>query len=303
MFKKNFMSVIFASILALGVLVVGCSSEEATTPENEEGLAITTSFSVLGDIITQITGDRGQVDYIVPVGEEPHEYEPTPGDFAKISDADVFYVNGLDLEEWLENVIGNVSDTEIVTLSDGVAGIPLVGDDEDDPHAWLSPKNVIIYVENLVADLIERDPAGEATYRANADAYIAELQELDEWITAQVELIPEENRIIIVSENAFKYFGQDYGFTTDGIWEINSLDEGTPQQYARLSDFVVENNVPALFVESTIDKRYMETISNETGVAIAGEVYTDAVGAQGTSAETYIGMMRENVNVFVEALK
>ncbi len=303
MFKKNIMSVIFASVVAMSLLLVGCNSEEATTTEDKEGLAITTSFSVLGDIINQITGDRGQVDYIVPVGEEPHEYEPTPGDFTKISDADVFYVNGLDLEEWLENVIGNVSDTEIVTLSDGVTGIPLVGDDEDDPHAWLSPKNVIIYVENLVADLIERDPAGEITYRANADAYIAELQELDEWITAEVEQISEENRIIIVSENAFKYFGQDYGFTTDGIWEINSLDEGTPQQYARLIDFINDNNVPALFVESTIDKRYMETISNETGVAIAGEVYTDAVGAQGTSAETYIGMMRENVNVFVEALK
>ncbi|OIJ18106.1 metal ABC transporter substrate-binding protein [Anaerobacillus alkalidiazotrophicus] len=301
MFRKKFL--IFVSfIFVCGLLIVGCSSEE-TAKSEEDGLFITTSFSVLGDIISQVTKERATVNYIVPVGEEPHEYEPTPGDFSRISDSSVFYVNGLDLEEWLEKVISNISDTDIVTLSDGVTEIPLVGNNEADPHAWLSPKNVIIYVENLVEDLIKRDPEGELIYRENAEAYIAELLELDNWIVEQFEQIPVEHRVIIVSENAFKYFGKDYGFHTEGIWDINSLEEGTPQQYARLSDFVRENNVPALFVESTIDKRYMEMISNETGVAIAGEVYTDAVGEEGSGAENYIGMMKENVKVFVEGLK
>lgn len=296
MFKKFFVSILFLSIV-----LIGCSSEQATS-ENET-FTVVTSFSVLADIISQITGEQADVSYIVPVGEEPHEYEPTPGDFRSISDADVFYVNGLGLEEWLETVVGKVSDTPIVEVSKGLEGIPLVGDDEDDPHAWLSPKNVIIYVENIVEELVERDPEGEEVYRANAEAYIAELVELDAWITEQVQQIPEENRIIIISENAFKYFGADYGFDTEGIWDINSLDEGTPQQYARLIDIVRERNVPALFVESTIDTRYMETIANETSVEIAGKVYTDAIGEKGSAADSYISMMKENVRVFVEGLK
>ncbi|MCD8503125.1 MAG: metal ABC transporter substrate-binding protein [Bacillaceae bacterium] len=296
MLKKYFVSILFFSLL-----IAGCSSEQATS-ENET-FTVVTSFSVLADIISQITGEQADVSYIVPVGEEPHEYEPTPGDFRSISDADVFYVNGLDLEEWLETVVGKVSDTPVVEVSEGVEGIPLVGDDEDDPHAWLSPKNVIIYVENIVEDLVERDREGEEVYRANAEAYIAELIELDAWITEQVQQIPVENRIIITSENAFKYFGADYGFDTEGIWDINSLDEGTPQQYARLIDIVRERNVPALFVESTIDTRYMNTIANETGVEIAGKVFTDAIGEKGSAADSYIGMMKETVRVLVEGLK
>ncbi|WP_096202005.1 metal ABC transporter substrate-binding protein [Bacillus sp. FJAT-45350] len=306
-------------VAVLGFLMAACGSEETSnegttnedantnneevvTEVSNEGLEITTSFSVLGDIISQVVGDRGTVEYIVPIGEEPHEYEPIPSDFKKLSDADVFYVNGLDLEEWLERVVSNVSDTDIVTVSDGVTPIPLVGDDENDPHAWLSPKNVIIYVENIVSDLIERDPDGEATYRENADAYIAELEELDAWIEEQVQQIPEEQRVIVVTENAFKYFGESYGFETEGVWEINSSEEGTPQQISRIVELVEERNVHAVFVESTVDKRYMETVANEAGIPIAGEVYTDAVGAAGSGAETYIEMTKRNVEVFVAGL-
>lgn len=301
MFKfKVFLFALSVSLLAL----VGCSSEDSSTPAKEkEGLEIITSFSVLNDIISNVIGDRGTVSYIIPIGEEPHEYEPVPSDYRKVSDSDVFYVNGLDLEEWLESVVSNVTDTDIVSLSDGVTPIPLVGDDEADPHAWLSPKNVIIYVENLVADLVARDPDGEEIYHKNAEAYIQELEELDTWIQKQVQLIPQEQRVIILSENAFKYFGKDYDFHTDGIWEINSLEEGTPQQFARLAEIIKKRNVPAVFVETTVDKRYMETVSKEAGVSIAGEVYTDAVGKEGSGAETLIKMIMHNVNIFVEGLK
>lgn len=306
--KKNFLTGLIILITLSLFVVVGCDSETISQQEDEDiisegGLTIATSFSVLGDIVSQIIGDRGSVEYIVPIGEEPHEYEPVPSDFRKVSDAHVFYINGLGLEEWLEKIVSNVTDTEIVTVSTGVDTIPLVGDDdEDDPHAWLSTKNVILYVENIVDDLIERDPGGEDVYKSNAEAYIKELQELDAWIEEQVQLIPGEQRVIIVSENAFKYFGADYGLCTDGIWEINSHEEGTPQQFSRLAELVNERNIPGLFVETTVDNRYMETVANETGVQIKGEVYTDAVGPQGSGAETYIKMMEHNAKTFVEGL-
>ncbi|WP_368504163.1 metal ABC transporter substrate-binding protein [Alkalihalophilus sp. As8PL] len=315
----------FMIVLSLAfLLVVGCSSEgtqqedikseqettdytedsaEDATVSEDEGLTITTSFSILGDIIGTIVGERGTIDYIVPIGEEPHEYEPVPSDFQKVSDSDVFYVNGLGLEEWLEKLVESVGDIPIVSVSEGVTPIMLEGEEEEDPHAWMSVANVKVYVENVVEDLIERDPAGEQTYRENADAYLAELVELDAFIKAEVEAIPEENRVIVVSEDAFKYFGEAYGFQTEGVWEINSHEEGTPGQMARLIDVVNDQNVPAIFVETTVDPRYMETVSNNSGVDIAGEVYTDAVGQEESGAETYVLMMKHNVDTFVSGLK
>ncbi len=304
MFKLKSLFLTLSFLLIASVFLIGCNSEEASSVDEEkDGLTIITSFSILDDIVSNVIGDRGSVTYIIPIGEEPHEYEPIPSDYRKISEADVFYVNGFDLEGWLEKVVSNVSDTEIVTLSDGIVPIPIVGDDEADPHAWLDPLNVITYVENVTTDLIKRDPEGEEHYRANADAYIQELEELDAWIREQVAQVPEQQRVIVVSENAFKYFGEAYGFETEGIWELNSLEEGTPQQFARLADIIRERNIPAVFVETTVDKRYMETVSIEAGVSIAGEVYTDAVGMEGSGAETYIKMIKHNVNVFVEGLK
>ncbi|MCL7746558.1 metal ABC transporter substrate-binding protein [Halalkalibacter alkaliphilus] len=309
--------------LSLSIFVlIGCSAEETqqeelvdehqdettvsedATNEEEGGLAITTSFSILGDIITTIVGDRGTVDYIVPIGEEPHEYEPVPSDFQKVSDSDVFYVNGLGLEEWIEKLVESVGgDISIISVSEGVTPIMLEGGEEEDPHAWMSVENVKLYVENVVDDLIERDPEGESTYRENADAYLAELEELNTFIKTEVEAIPEENRVIVVSEDAFKYFGEAYGFQTEGVWEINSHEEGTPGQISRVIDVVKDQDIPAIFVETTVDRRYMESVSGDTGVEIAGEVYTDAVGQDGSGAETYILMMKHNVETFVNGLK
>ncbi|MDQ0338178.1 iron/zinc/copper transport system substrate-binding protein [Caldalkalibacillus uzonensis] len=322
--KKIFLLAL-SMVLILSVGLLGCTTEEPAsqdqTSETEteqgqqenrkedegvsnagEGLHIATSFSILADIVQNIIGERGQVEYVVPIGEEPHEYEPVPSDFKTISDADVFYVNGLDLEQWLEKVVSNVTDTEMVSVSEGVTTISLVGEDGTDPHAWLNPKHVITYVEIITEDLIARDPAGEEIYRQNSEQYIAQLKELDAWIEEQVAAIPEDHRVIVISENAFKYFGERYGLQTEGIWELNSHEEGTPQQIARVVDLVKAQGIPAVFVETTVDQRYMQRVAQETGVDIAGEVYTDAVGPAGSGAETYIDLMKHNVTVFAEGL-
>ncbi|WP_078551272.1 metal ABC transporter substrate-binding protein [Bacillus alkalicellulosilyticus] len=298
--KKNIFSSILFSML---FLLAACGGNNGTEDGEKEGLTITTSFSILGEIIENVIGDRGTVEYIVPIGEEPHEYEPVPSDFQKVSDSDVFYMAGLNLEEWLEKLVENTGDVPVVAANEGIIPVMLDGGEEEDPHAWMSVVNVITYVENIVEDLVARDPDGESVYRENAEAYISQLTELDEWIQAEVADIPQENRVIVLSEDAFKYFGERYGFQTEGVWEINSHEEGTPGQIARVIDLVKEQNVPALFVETTVDSRYMKRISENTGVDIAGEVYTDAIGQEGSGAESYIDMMRHNVNTFVEGLK
>ncbi|MCL7749641.1 metal ABC transporter substrate-binding protein [Halalkalibacter alkaliphilus] len=293
--KKSIL--LFITVMT-GMVLAACGGAEEQ--ENDK-LQVVTSFSILGDLAEQVAGDRANVEYLVPIGEEPHEYEAVPSDFRKVSDADVFYVNGFGLEEWLERLVQNTGDVSIVSVSDGVTPLPIAGEEGEDPHAWLDVTNVITYVENIRDDLIERDPEGTEEYQANAEAYIQELEELHAWIQAEVERIDE--RVIAVSENAFQYFGEQYGFETYGIWELNSHEEGTPGQIAALVDIVKDRNLPAVFVETTVDSRYMETVARDAGVDIAGEVYTDAVGLEGSGAETYIKMMEHNVNTFVSGLK
>lgn len=294
---------LLGTIMAFLFVVVGCGEKETDPPQEREGLSIVTSFSILDDIVGEIIGNRGTSKYIVPIGEEPHEYEPLNSDFQAVSDADIFIVNGLDLEEWLTRIVSQVTNTPVLEASEGIEPISLVGSDEEyDPHAWLSVSNVFYYVDNIVDKFIELDPEGKEIYETNANRYKAELQELHEWIVEQVELIPSENRVIVVSENAFKYFGEKYGFRTEGIWEINSLEEGTTGQISRIIDIVREENIPALFLETTVDPRYMNQISSETNVEVAGKVYTDAIGMS-EDANSYIKMMRANVKTFVDGLK
>ncbi|MDV2686515.1 metal ABC transporter substrate-binding protein [Alkalihalophilus lindianensis] len=290
-------------IMVTSLIMVACGGVDRTT-ENSGELKVITSFSILADITKNVVGDRAEVDYLVPIGEEPHGYEPIPSDFQKASDSSVFYVNGLGLEEWLERLVANAGGgADIITVSDGIDVIGVEGSNEDDPHAWLDVENVITYVGNIRDDLSQRDPEGADEYAANADAYIKELQELDEWIQTETLNIPEEKRTIVISENAFKYFGEAYGYETIGIWELNSHEEGTPGQISRVVDLIQDESIPAVFLETTIDSRFMDTVSSNAGVEIAGEVYTDAVGPSGSGAETYIDMMKHNVNTFVEGLK
>lgn len=304
MIQGKFFYLMLITAVTIGI-VVGCSNPVVMKEEIEptEGLTIVTSFSILNDIISEIIGERGTTSYIVPIGDEPHEYEPLNSDFQKVSNADIFIVNGLNLEEWLTKIIGQVTTTPVFEASQGIEPIHLVGsNDEYDPHAWLSVQNVLTYVDNIVAKLVELDPEGATVYQQNGNRYKEELLLLHEWIKIEVGHIAEEDRIIVLSENAFKYFGAEYGFMTEGIWELNSHEEGTTGQISRIIDIVNEKNVQALFLETTVDPRYMNQISTETGIGIAGKVYTDAIGKT-EDTNSYIKMMRTNVTTFVEGLK
>ncbi|WP_031513007.1 metal ABC transporter solute-binding protein, Zn/Mn family [Desulfofalx alkaliphila] len=301
---KKILLPVLALILITVLSLAGCGGADTPRQQAEdEGLKIVTSLSILADLTENIVGWRGDVHYIVPIGENPEDYELLPSEFQRATDADVIFINGLNLEAMIERVLKSATETKIVHLTEGITPIPLVGEEAADPHAWLDAQLAVTYVDNILDTLVELDPAGEEYYRANAAAYKEQLLELDAWIKEQVEQVPEENRVIVVSENALKYYGRAYGFQTEGIWELNAHEEGTPQQISRIVDLVKNRGIPALFAETTLDKRYIKMISKETGVPIAGEVYTDALGKPGSGAETYIGMMRHNTQVFIEGLR
>ena len=305
MWRKKVCVIIVSVICVMTSVLFGCSvnTEESNKRGNEKGINIVTTISIIGDFVENIIGERGNVEYLVPIGEEPEEYESVPSDFRKIADADIVFANGVNLEEWLERMMRNVGDTEVVYVTKGAPTLTLVDTDIEDPHLWLNVRYVIdYYIKNIVDALITIDPKGESIYRQNSKAYKDELIALEEWIIEKVSEVPQENRIIVISENACKYLGYAYGFEAEGIWELNAHEEGTPQQISRIVNLVKERKIPAVFVETTVDERYMQMISNETGVPIAGKLYTDAVGAKGSDADTYIKMMRHNIEVIVAGL-
>ena len=284
-------------------LPAGCALKPGTADQAEkESLHIMTTVSIFADLIENVLGQNGSVEYLVPVGENPEDYELLPGQLQALSEADAVFVNGWGLEEKIVQALGHVSDIPVYHLTDGCNPILLVGSPDYDPHAWLDPNKTARYVGKILEALLELDPAREQEYNQNSRDYLDRLDLLDAWIREQVEQIPEKHRLLVISENALKYFGEAYGFRTEGIWELNAHEEGTPQQIQRIVDLVTAEDIPALFVESTVDRRYMETISRETGVPIAGTIYTDALGPPGGEADTYLGMMRYNVNLFRNGL-
>ena len=284
-------------------LPVGCSHKPGPADQSpREGLHIFTTVSIFADLIENVLGQKGSVDYLVPVGENPEDYELLPGQLQALNSADAVFVNGWGLEEKIEQALGHVGSIPVYYLTEGIKPIPLVGSDDYDPHAWFDPNKTARYVENILEALLELDPEGEPAYRQNSQDYLDRLDLLDAWIREQVEQISEKHRVLVISENALKYFGEAYGFRTEGIWELNAHEEGTPRQIQRIVDLVTEEDIPALFVESTVDRRYMETISRETGVPIAGTIYTDALGPPGGEADTYLGMMRYNMDLFRNGL-
>ncbi|OEF98748.1 manganese transporter [Desulfuribacillus alkaliarsenatis] len=287
-------------------MIVGCNQSNSPTGlqvQSNDELYVITTLSILADMAKNVVGEYGKVEYIVPVGNNPEDYELIPSDIRRIDDADVLFVNGLGLEETIIESLGNVGRTQIAYVTDGVPTINLIGSSDPDPHAWLDVSLAKIYVENIYKIVAEIDPANSQHYSTNADAYISELNKLDSYIKDTLNSIPENNRVIVISENAMKYFGDAYGFHTEGIWELNSHEEGTPQQISRIIEIVNDRNLPAIFSETTLDPRYMEMISKETGVPIAGSLYTDALGYKGSEGDTYIKMMKYNTNLLVEGLR
>ena len=305
MFQRKAFIILFTLMLGFSLMLSGCSSSNpAVKPGGDEKLQVVASISIIADIAQNIGRDRINISYLVPRGENPEDFELLPSDLKQISNANVVILNGWNLERMIESSLANINITNVIYAPKGLTPIPLVGETAADPHAWLDARLVTeYYVPNILQALIAMDAENADYYQENAQAYKQELRELDAWIREQVTTIPEKNRVIVISENALKYYGEAYGFQTEGIWELNAHEEGTPQQISRIIDLVRNTNLPAVFVESTLDHRYMNTISVETKVPIAGELHTDALGIPGSEGDTYIGMMRHNTTVIVNGLK
>ena len=296
-------------ILFTAVACAGQSPTRQTTASTPvplapgEKLRVVATTSLVGDVVSRVGGDRIQLTTLMAKGTDPHSYVPTPSETAAVYDANLLFANGAGLEEFLVEMLANAGGSAVeVSLSDGLSLRSLSGG-APDPHVWFDVHNVIQWVTTIEQSLSALDPANAAVYRANAAAYIAELQALDAWIGQQVATIPEANRKLVINHPVLGYFADRYGFQQIGaVYPLNPSAEPSAQDLAALEKTVRQLGVPAVFAESTVSAKLAEQVSRDTGVNLA-LLYTDSLGGPGTGAETYLDLMRYDVQAIVEALR
>jgi iron/zinc/copper transport system substrate-binding protein len=260
-------------------------------------------------MVEKIGGDLIDAHSIVPVGTDPHEYEPLPEDIRKASEADIVFYNGLNLETgngWFDKLMetaGKAENEDYFVVSKNVEPLYLSGNSsQQDPHAWLDISNGIKYITEISRVMSEKDPENKAAYEKNADAYIADLTELDSEAKKEFADIPEQKKLLVTSEGAFKYFSQAYGLQAAYIWEINTESQGTPDQMKQIIEKVRDSQVPVLFVETSVDPRSMERLSNEVDLEVYSNLFTDSVAEEGEDGDSYYDMMKWNVEKIHEGL-
>ncbi|MDW8325137.1 MAG: metal ABC transporter substrate-binding protein [Anaerolineales bacterium] len=317
MLRRQFLSLTLCIALAL----TACAP--AATPSAGGKLKVVATYSILGDMVQNVGGDKIDLRVLVGPDSDPHNYEPTPTDSVALAEANVVFENGLEFETWLDDLFkASGSRATRVAVSDGIEPIKLEaehghGDEhgheeehghehgEYDPHIWQSVANAKQMVRNIQAALIAADPANRATYDSNAQAYLSELEALEAFIKEQVNTLPPERRKLVTSHDTFGYFARDYGFeiVATALPATAEGAEPSAQEFARLVEEIKAAGVPAIFAENTINPGLMERLAAEAGVKLGPTLFTDALSKPGAGGETFIKMMRHNVEAIVGALK
>jgi manganese/iron transport system substrate-binding protein len=286
--------------IAVGVCIV-------PTADAADGAAepfrVVTTFTVIQDIAQNVAGDAAIVESITKPGAEIHDYQPTPLDIVKAQSADLVLWNGMNLERWFEKFFVNVSDVPSVVVSEGVApmGInegPYTG--RPNPHAWMSPANALIYVENIRKALAEHDPVNADLYNRNAALYADKIKALDAPLRQRLAAIPEAQRWLVTSEGAFSYLARDYGLRELYLWPINADQLGTPQQVRHVIDEVRKHKVPVVFSESTVSDRPARQVAKETGARYGGVLYVDSLSQAGGPVPSYLDLLRVTVETIAK---
>lgn len=291
-------------VLTLGLWLSGCSiPADRSGPNNRQ--AILTTFTVLADMTRNVAGDKVQVESIVKPGAEIHGYEPTPSDLARGQGATAIFDNGFNLERWATRFYNSFPQVPHITLSTGVKPVEIGGDaykGKPNPHAWMSPQNALIYVENIRTALVKIDPANAATFTANARTYSEQIRVLDTKLKQAVATIPASKRYLVSCEGAFTYIARDYGLTEVYIWPVNAERQGTPKQVKNVIDTVRAKQIPAVFCESTVDNRSQLQVAKETGAKFGGVFYVDSLSPPNGPASTYLKLLEYNINTLIRGM-
>ena len=291
-------------LAGLAALIAGPAAGDDARPRK----FVVASTSIIADLVRKVSGDRIEVKALVGPNGDAHVYSPTPGDAKEIAAAAVVFVNGLGLEGWLPRLVSAAgTKAPVVVVARGVPARRMPDEEHPgrsvtDPHAWQSIADAKIYVANIRDGLVAADPAGKAAYEANAQAYLAKLDDLDKEVRTAIASIPAERRKIITTHDAFGYFGAAYGMSFIAPEGVSTDSEPSAKDVARIIRKIKQQKIPAVFLENVCDPRLIEQIARETGAAIGGKLYSDALSEPAGPAATYIDMMRHNVREFAKAL-
>lgn len=289
------MKYIFSMVLAL--LVSG--------PAFADKIKVVTTFTVLADMARNVAGDQAEVVSVTKPGAEIHGYSPTPRDLVRAMDADVILWNGMNLELWFEQFLGNLGDKPAFTLTDGIAPLPIREgsyEGKPNPHAWMGLENAMVYIDNIAAALSHVDPDGADVYAANAAAYKSKLQSAIGPLKDQLTAVAADKRWLVTCEGAFSYLAQDLNLNELYLWPMNADAVGTPQQVRKAIDGVRANTIPVVFCESTVNTAPAKQIARETDAVYGGVLYVDSLSREDGPVPTYLDLLRVTTQTVVDGL-
>lgn len=278
----------------------------ALNPLAAKPLKVVTTFTVIQDIAQNVAGEAAVVESITKAGAEIHDYQPTPQDIVKAQSADLVLWNGMGLESWFERFFEQVKDKPSVVVTEGITPIAISEGpykDNPNPHAWMSPKNALIYIENIRQALVQHDPHNAEIYNRNAAAYAEKINALDAPLRARLNEVPQAQRWLVTSEGAFSYLAADYGLKELYLWAVNVDAQGTPQQIRKVIDQVRRHNIPVVFSESTISDKPIKQVAKETGAHYGGVLFVDSLSEADGKVPTYIDLLNVTVSTIVKGFQ
>lgn len=293
--------------LASGLLLTLCVLLSGIGPAHaSDKLKVTTTFTILADMVSNVAGDAAEVVSVTKPGTEIHNYQPTPKDIGRTRGTDLLLWNGMNLELWFEKFLSRLEGVPSAVLSEGIQPMSIgTGpyDGKPNPHVWMSPTDALLYVDNIQKALSNADPDNASTYERNALHYKQKISETINPFRTRLDAFPASKRWLVSSEGAFSYLARDFNLQELYLWPINADSQGTPQQVRKVIDTMREENIPVIFSESTVSPKPAQQVARETGAHYGGVLYVDSLSAEDGPVPTYLDLLRVTLETITSGIE
>ena len=306
---KKFIPITLVIILVAALAYFGFtysqSLDKTSTDTKGEKIVALSTFTIIADMVGEVGGDKVESISLTKPGAEIHGYQPTPDDLVQASKANIMFENGMNLEVWTEKLRASIPNVPVTKVSDGVK-VQYISEDayagKPNPHAWMSPEQGLIYVENIRKGLTTQAPEHAEYFAARAQVYSDKIRAVDTKLETALSSLPENNRVLVTCEGAFSYLTTDYGLTEEYLWAINSESQGSPQQVAKIIEVVKAKKIPAVFCESTVEPRIQQEVVAATGARLGGVLFVDSLSDENGPASTYLKLLQHTADTIISGL-